>query len=137
MAALIALERLRDFESIVTHRARLAAAYRAALPHSFEFQAVMGKRLAYQFMPVLLPDFLAANRDQIISRLLEQRIGAATYFSPHLAEQPFFRETCVIGDISHTGSVSRRALSLPMSDSMTTGEVAIVCRALLEAAGQH
>jgi dTDP-4-amino-4,6-dideoxygalactose transaminase len=135
VAALIALERLRGYAGIVAHRAELAAAYRATLAPAFGFQAEVGRRLAYQFMPVLLPDDLAPRRADIIARLLEQGIGAANYFSPHLAEQPFFRETCAIGELTHTQSVSRRALSLPMSDDMTVGEVAAVCRALNAAAG--
>jgi dTDP-4-amino-4,6-dideoxygalactose transaminase len=135
VAALIALERLRDFDAIVAHRARLAAAYRTGLAPIFGFQTEIGRRLAYQFMPVLLPEALAPQRAEIIARLAEAGIGAASYFSPHLADQPYFRETCLMDDLRHTQSVSRRALSLPMSDGMTVEEVAIVCRALHAAAG--
>ena len=135
VAALIALDRLRDFDGIVAHRAELAAAYRAALAPAFGFQSEVGRRLAYQFMPVLLPEDLAPRRTEIMARMLERGIGAGSYFSPHLAEQPFFRDSCVIGQLTHTQLVSRRALSLPRSDRMTTGEVAAVCRALHAAAG--
>jgi dTDP-4-amino-4,6-dideoxygalactose transaminase len=130
VAALIAFERLRDFDAIVAHRARLAAAYRMALAPTFGFQAEMGTRLAYQFMPLLLPSEQVPRRAEIIASLSVAGITAANYFSPHLAEQPYFRETCIAGDLPNTQSVSRRALSLPMSDIMTLGEVAEVCRTL-------
>lgn len=136
VAALIALERLRDFDAIVAHRARLAAAYRKALAPVFGFQAELGQRLAYQFMPVLLPKARAPRRAEIIARLAEEGIAAASYFSPHLAEQPYFQQTCVAGDLPHTKEISRRALSLPMSDAMTLDEVAAVCR-VLQAAIEH
>ena len=39
-------------------------------------------------MPVLLPRALAAHRATIVAQLGEAGIGAGTYFSPHLGEQP-------------------------------------------------
>lgn len=135
VSALIALERLRDFDVVVAHRARLAAAYRLALAPHFGFQTEIGRCLAYQFMPVLLPEAQVSQRAEIVSRLAQEGITIASYFSPHLAEQPYFAETCVAGHLPVTHSVSRRALSLPMSDSMTLEEVAAVCRALRVACG--
>jgi dTDP-4-amino-4,6-dideoxygalactose transaminase len=135
VAALIALERLRDFEKIVSHRAELAATYRAGLAPEIRVQRRIGRRLAYQTMPVLLPDALAPQRADILAHLAAQKIGAACYFSPHLAEQPFFRDTCVIGELPNTETISRRILSLPMSDLMVSEEVEVVCHALNRASG--
>ena len=132
VAALIASERLRDFDMIVAHRVKLAETYRTALSPQFSFQTEIGERLAYQFMPVLLPEECAHRRTEIISGLSKHGIGAATYFSPHLAEQPFFAEACVTGDLNHTKAISRRALSLPMADNMTPHEVKNVCGSLMK-----
>lgn len=133
VAALIALERLRDFETVVSHRTALARCYRAELAPLFSFQAEIGKRLAYQFMPVLLPEAIAPRRGEIMAALAKQGIGSASYFSPHLAEQPFFRTSCTEGDLTNTWAVSRRSLSLPMADNMTPQEVVRVCETLVEA----
>jgi dTDP-4-amino-4,6-dideoxygalactose transaminase len=130
VAALIASERLRDFDTIVAHRVKLAETYRAALSPQFSFQTEIGERLAYQFMPVLLPEECADRRTEIISGLSKHGIGAATYFSPHLAEQPFFAEACVTGDLDNTKAISRRAISLPMSDLMVCEEVMKICETL-------
>jgi dTDP-4-amino-4,6-dideoxygalactose transaminase len=128
--ALLALARLDGFEAIVERRATLAAAYRALLP-GWGMQRPTGRRLAFQFMPVLLPEALAGARPALLARLAARGIGAAHYFSPHLAEQPYILTNSVVDDLTVTDRLSRRALSLPMADAMTEAEVAEVCDALL------
>lgn len=137
VSALIALERLRSFDAIVEHRANLAKAYRDALKPVFGFQQARGRRLAYQFMPALLPAKSAGRRKDIIAELEEVGIGVASYFSPHLAEQSFFQNNCVAGDLPHTTAISRRILSLPMADIMTLGEVDRVVESLMRAVGHE
>lgn len=129
IGALLALARLRDFESVVSHRDGLARRYRALLP-DLVFQEIHGTRCAYQFMPVLLPAQFDGRRDEVIAALLARGVGAAAYFAPHVAEQPFFLARGVAGDLSVTERISRRVLSLPLWDEMTDGIVATVCEAL-------
>ena len=131
VGALLALARLRGFESVVRHREELAVAYRGALP-GWRFQAMRGQRCAYQFMPLLPPDSFGGTRDSLIAALKVRGIGAAAYFSPHLAEQPFFRVNGVAADLPVTERVSERILALPLWDEMTPRQVESVCDALLE-----
>lgn len=129
IVALLGLARLDDFEAVVAHRATLAEAYREQLP-GFVFQRPLGRRLAYQYMPGLLPEACPVPRGAVVAGLAAGGIAAAHYFSPHLAEQAYFAQACVAGDLVETQRVAARMLSLPMSDGMTAAEVADVCRAL-------
>jgi dTDP-4-amino-4,6-dideoxygalactose transaminase len=129
VGALLGLAKLEGFETVVQHRAALADAYRAQLP-GFGFQRIVGRRLAYQFMPVLLPDSCPMSRSDVVAALTREGIGAAHYFSPHLAEQAYFAASCSSGDLSHTEAVAGRSISLPIADHMTSAEVTTVCEVL-------
>ena len=83
-------------------------------------------------MPVLLPPRWVGRRPEIIRRLSERGIGAANYFSPHLAEHPYFQKTCVSGDLTVTQAIADRVIVLPVSDTITMDEVDTVCRELIE-----
>jgi dTDP-4-amino-4,6-dideoxygalactose transaminase len=128
--ALLGLAKLDGFEAVVSHRAALAHAYRKLLP-GFTFQRVVGRRLAYQFMPALLPEDCPVPRAAVVAELAANGIGAAHYFSPHLAEHAYFAETCVAGNLTATQRVAARVISLPMSDDMTVAEISEVCEVLL------
>ena len=130
VVALMGLEKLKEFERVVTHREAIADAYRAALPE-LTFQHLLGRRHAFTFMPMLLPEACADRRGQIVKLLAEAGIGAGAYFSPHLAEQPYFRKTCVAGDLAVTDRIARRMISLPISDVMTAEEARYVARVLV------
>ena len=134
IGALLALAKLETIEAVVSHRAALAADYRQQLP-GFGFQRATGRRLAYQFMPVLLPSDCPVSRAAVLTALRNEGISAGQYFSPHLAEQPFFADTCVVGDLSVTHQVAPRILSLPMSDLMTPTEVSMICEVLRHCIG--
>lgn len=129
IGALLGIAKLEGFEAVVSHRAALADAYRELLP-GFTFQRVVGRRLAYQFMPALLPEDCPAPRAAVVAELAAMGIGAAHYFSPHLAEQAYFAETCAAGKLTATQRVSGRVISLPMSDDMTVAEISEVCQVL-------
>lgn len=129
IGALLALAKLEDFEVVVCHRELLATQYRRNLD-GWIFQRCNGQRRAYQFMPLLIPATLDGRRDEIISGLKARGIGAGAYFSPHVAEQPFFRQCGRAGDLSVTDRLSRRMLSLPIWDAMSIAMVNIVCDAL-------
>lgn len=135
VGALLGLAKLEGFEEVVRHREALATLYRQQLP-GFEFQSVIGLRLAYQFMPALLPEDCQMSRSAVLSTLAAEGIGAAHYFSPHLAEQSFFAEICAAGDLSVTRRVAARAVSLPMSDDMSSDEVVEICRILRRCVGK-
>ena len=126
VGALLALKKLEEFDAVIDHRARLAETYRAELP-GWVFQTMVGSRHAYQFMPVLLPADCRVPRADIVARLATQGVGAAHYFSPHLAEQPCFRKLCASADLPVTDRIAARILSLPLSDEMTYDDVATVC----------
>lgn len=131
VAAVVAMERLRTFGQVVAHRERLAMQYRALLP-GWVFQDIHGLRCAYQFMPLLLPTEFDGRRDLVVSELHARGIGAAAYFAPHVAEQPFFRMKGVAAELVVTERISRLVLALPLWDEMTHEMVATVCTALLE-----
>ena len=94
---------------------------------------MIGRRLAYQFMPVLLPPTLRGLRSAVVSALEERGVGCRTYFSPHLAEQPYFAATAANADLTITQQVADGMMSLPMADDMTEDEVELVCNRLLAA----
>jgi dTDP-4-amino-4,6-dideoxygalactose transaminase len=131
VAALMALARLDDLERVADYRAGLARLYKSNLP-SFTFQETVGQRIAYMFMPVLLPPQWAKKRGALVAALAERGIGAAHYFSPHLAEHPFFATTSEAGDLAVTQDIAARSLSLPMSDTMTEEDVEQVCTTLTD-----
>ncbi len=131
IGALLGLARLDGFERIVAHRERLVARYRDWLP-GWGFQRLAGQRHAHQFMPVLLPRDAGWRRDEALAALARHGIGAAHYFSPHLAEQEYFRRTCAMHDLAVTEDIAGRILSLPLADRMTVAEVDRVCRTLTE-----
>jgi dTDP-4-amino-4,6-dideoxygalactose transaminase len=127
VGALLALEKLKGFDDVVLHRAMLAEVYRAELS-GWTFQELYGRRHAYQFMPVLLPEGL--RRAGVMEGLAAQGVGAGHYFSPHLAEQPYFQKHSINFGLQITDRVAARMISLPMSDVMTPTEVLVVCAAL-------
>ena len=135
ISALLALSKLDGIDAAVAHRLHLADIYRGELDDAFGFQAPGSGAQALQFMPVLLPPQLAPRRDEIIATLSRQGIGAATYFSPHLAEQPYLAGMCLAGGLAATKAIGARALSLPLSDLMTDREVLRVTAALRAACG--
>ncbi len=133
VTALQALAKLAEFPRVVAHREALAAQYQRLLP-GWIFQKMTGLRQAHQFMPVLLPDSYAGTREAFILELKHHGIGAAMYFSPHLAEQPYFREVCTMGPLPVTEQIAGRLVSLPLSDPLTAEHVSVVCTRVRELA---
>jgi dTDP-4-amino-4,6-dideoxygalactose transaminase len=129
VAALLGLLKLDDFEAVVENRQTVFEHYRHALPE-FTFQHMTGHRTAHQFVSVLLPDNYRGEVPDLIAQLRRRGVGAARYFVPHLAEQPFFQQSCVIGDLPVTEAISRRIIALPIADAMTEDEVDYVCDVL-------
>lgn len=134
--ALIALEKLAEIDQVATHREALAGRYRKRLG-AFSLQKPCGHRQAMQFFPVLLPPALKPHRAAIVARLADLGIGSGTYFSPHLAEQPWFRETCAIAPLPVTDDIAARMLVLPVTDDMTIVDVDRAADALISACAQQ
>jgi dTDP-4-amino-4,6-dideoxygalactose transaminase len=134
VTALLGRLRLRDYDSIVSHRAALANRYRALLPE-LDFQAKAPGIQAHQFVPALLPSPLSGRRTAIREELANRGITTATYFSPHLFQQPYFLETCVAGTLPVCEDVSARMISLPLYDTMTNAEVDLVVECLQDVIG--
>ncbi|MGP7794717.1 DegT/DnrJ/EryC1/StrS family aminotransferase [Sphingomonas sp. CLY1604] len=130
--ALMARAKLSGIEPVCEARAAIDAAYRAALA-GFTTQAVRGRRQATQFMPVLLPGDLAAHRPAIIAALAADGVGAGQYFSPHLGEQPLFRDTAVIEPTPVADAIGARMLSLPITDAMTAADAPVIAARLVRA----
>ncbi|MES2988631.1 MAG: DegT/DnrJ/EryC1/StrS family aminotransferase, partial [Pseudomonadota bacterium] len=123
----LAEAKLAGIEQVATHRAALAAAYRAELP-DFAFQTIHGTRQVCQFMPLLLP--AETDREAVIAQLAAQGIGSGKYFSPHLAQQPYFQQSCVIEPTPVSDRIAARILSLPITDVMSIDDVTTIAGAL-------
>ncbi len=132
--ALVGLARFRDFEPLSAHRHKLAAMYRWRL-QDWPCQAVRGQRLAYCFMPFILPDDLALSRDEVILELAAEGIECGRYFSPHLAQQPLFAP--FKSALPVTDSLSERIIALPLWDEMTDADVDFCCDSLLRLRARH
>lgn len=127
VAALLALAKLQKLEGVAEHRFKLHQLYGRLLPE-FTFQRITGQRSAVQFVSVLLPEAHTNYRSEIINKLTRHGIGAGRYFAPHLANHPFFTETCVADDLAVTENISQRVISLPMSDFLTEKDVHHICK---------
>ena len=62
------------------------------------------KRQSLAFEAVLLPESLASSRAKLRQMML-RGVGTSTYFSPHLAEQPFFAKHSIQGPLPVTESL--------------------------------
>ncbi|WP_419758711.1 DegT/DnrJ/EryC1/StrS family aminotransferase [Acidisoma sp.] len=125
IGALLCTLRLEHYEEGMAHRAEMVHLYRDLIP-GLTFQPERQHRQAHQFAAAVLPEDLAASRSDLATALREAGIGSASYFSPHLAQQSYFAEHSVWGDLSITDDVAGRAISLPLYDGITPDEVAEV-----------
>jgi dTDP-4-amino-4,6-dideoxygalactose transaminase len=122
IGALLCQLRLEGYEDGMTHRDGIVQLYRDLIP-DLTFQPNRPYRQAHQFAAGLLPEDVTASRSELASALRDAGIGSASYFSPHLAQQSYFAEHSVWGDLSVTNDVAGRVISLPMFDSITSAEV--------------
>jgi dTDP-4-amino-4,6-dideoxygalactose transaminase len=134
VAALLALQKLRGFDEIVRYRLELVKVYEQLLV-GWTFQRRVGRSDAHQFVSVLPPKAYAGRRGHILECLAAAGIGSGKYFDPHLADQPYFRELCVSGELGETQRVASQIISLPLSDFMTSADVTRVCTVLRSACG--
>ncbi len=130
VTALLGLQKLAALEQILEHRSELAIRYRARLP-LLQFQRPTGSRQAHQFMPVLLPIDWRSKRDPVIAAMAVAGVDVKRYFSPHLAQQPYFCDAPIWQHLSTTDDIAKRTLSLPLSDDLSLDDVDYVCEQLL------
>lgn len=129
VTALLATLCLEKLDAVSERRAQLVSCYRSLLPQ-LAFQPENGRRQSHQFTAALLPQSLAPLRSRIQADLQQQGVATATYFSPHVAQQPLFADAPQADDLRVTADVAARALSLPLFDNMTDAEVRQVCHAV-------
>lgn len=134
---LLALSRLDAIGDVAAHRAALGDRYRAGLGDLVTVQTIRAARAIPQFMPMLLPKAAAAHRSAIMAELARQGIGSGHYFSPHLAQQPYFQQSCIARPTPVADAIGARMLSLPVSDAMTLDEVDRITAALRIACARH
>ncbi len=129
ISALLGLLKLREFDAIIAHREAMTRLYLENLPE-LQFQRLVGLRQAVAFVPFLLPKELAPARSAIMMALKARGIGSGAYFSPHLAEQPWFGESCRFEALPVSDDVAGRIVTLPMSDIITRDNVLRACDAV-------
>lgn len=128
IGALLGLEKMNNIGELVARRQEIADVYQRHLP-DLVFQIANGPKRALQFMPALLPGS-RQTRDRVVAQLAACGIVARTYFSPHLAEQPYFQQTSKFFELPVTREIADRIVSLPMYDEMTSEDVLFICEAL-------
>lgn len=129
ISALLGLLKLREFDAVIVHREAMTRLYLENLPE-LQFQRLVGQRQAVAFVPFLLPNDLARARPAIMTALKARGIGSGAYFSPHLAEQPWFRDSCRFDALPVSDDVAARIVTLPMSDIITPDSVLRACDAV-------
>ncbi|WP_260736503.1 DegT/DnrJ/EryC1/StrS family aminotransferase [Tunturiibacter lichenicola] len=135
VSALTALLQLNRFEAVVEHRRLLSEAYRHYLP-GWDHQESRGKLQSFAFQSVLLEESLTPMRTEVVELLRARGIGVSTYFSPHLAKQPYFSKYGVGASLEITQNISERILTLPMFDTMTDRDVQDVASDLIDIVSQ-
>ncbi len=131
VSALTASLQLEAFDQELLERENIASWYAHALQPQFSRQILNGQRQVPPFLSVLLPRS-GASRHLIQQRLEECGIQTGNYFSPHLAQQEFFRERSECPRLSVSDDISARILSLPLFLGMTHTQVECVTNALAE-----
>ena len=130
VAALTASLQLRELPTLAQYRHQLAECYRRELGDDFQFQETRGQRQVRAFESLLLPEGMAQHRPEILRRLALSQIGAGTYFSPHLWEQPYFRRHATAGSLAETEAIAPRLLSLPLHPGMDEADVSFIAHSL-------
>ena len=129
VSALLANLRLENFDTQMARRSQLVDFYRELLPE-LSFQPRKAHRQAHQFTSALLPREMAPHRGKIQAEMRRLGVDSANYFSPHVAEQDYFRQYADLAALPVTSDIASRILTLPLYDSMTEDEVREVVAAV-------
>ena len=134
VAALLAELCLESFDAVMQRRSQLVGLYRDSLPE-LTFQPLKAHRQAQQFTSTLLPPDMADQRRMIQLEMRQRGVDSATYFSPHVAEQGYFRRQAKLSSLPVTNEIASRVLTLPLYDTMTEQEVLEVVSAVKASLG--
>ena len=129
VVAMLANLRLDTFDAVVQRRSSLVQLYRSLLPE-LSFQPLKTHRQAHQLTTALLPRKLAAHRTMIQAEMHRHGVSSGNYFSPHVAEQDYFRGQADLASLPITNHIASRVLTLPLYDTMTEEEVVQVVSVL-------
>lgn len=131
-AAAVGLATLDTYREKISRRREIYGWYTKSIDaagmfdRGWELQEIEGV-VPFQFMPVLCPDRHTNNR--YMEKLSKANIEARAYFAPSCHQQPQF-ESAARTRMTVTERISARAISLPMWDSITEGQVQTVVDAL-------
>ncbi len=134
IAAALGLQQLKKAHAFQQQRARLVAAYDAALaglPVVLPPQAPAGDLHAWHLYVLRLADDAPLGRDALIERLFAAGIGCSVHYIPlHL--HPYWRERYGLhaAQFPHSQHAYEQMLSLPLYTRMTLDDVARVAAAL-------
>ena len=134
VSALTARLQLQAFDDVIAQRETLSTMYAKTFDGEFRTQQRCGKRQIRSFESILLPRALAGCRPAFVERLRSRGVHAGTYFSPHLAEHPYFRTRIASSRLPVTNDVAARVLSLPLLTSMSSQDVRFIVGAVREVA---
>ncbi len=135
--AALGLHQLPKLDEWIATRARLAARYDemlAELPLDLPPSAPPCGRHAHHLYPVLLRREASIDRDQLLERLAEARIGTGVHYRGiHL--HPYYRDRYTIepASLPVATEISERTLSLPLSPKITERDQDDVVAALAAA----
>ena len=132
VSALTALLKLRSFSSTVQQCRAFSRQYERELKQHVVLQRQVGRHQAKAFQSILLPRQLVPTRAAFMRLLRSRDIGSATYFSPHLAEQPFLKANSVAGPLPNTEDIASRIVTLPLFADMTAQQVSYVTESVEE-----
>jgi len=128
----LGLAQMARIEEILKKREKVARWYVERLSKNETIvlpQIIPGRKISwFVFVIRLQDDFTEADRQQVLEKLLEQRIGCNCYFSPiHL--QPFYQSMFGYqkGDFPITEKVAERTIALPFFSNMSEAQVDCVC----------
>jgi UDP-4-amino-4-deoxy-L-arabinose-oxoglutarate aminotransferase len=127
LAAAVAFASIERLEDIVEHRRALIERYYAQLEDLEQVQLLPRRtnaRISWYIMPIRVP---AARRDGLRAHLAERNIDSTVHY-PNLLEQPAFRNCR--GAVPVAERETRRVISLPLHQSLESGEVDRICEAV-------
>jgi dTDP-4-amino-4,6-dideoxygalactose transaminase len=134
VSAAIGIHQLPKLDAIIEHREQLAQRYDSVLeelPLELEPPPGEGMRHARHVYAVRLSPEAGTDRDAVINRLAERRIGTSIHFNP-IHRFRYYRETRALtdDDFPVASRYADRTLSLPFHQGMSDEDVVDVAAAI-------
>ena len=139
VSAAIGIHQLAKLDGFIERREALAQRYDELLedlPLELEPPTPDGARHARHLYAVRVATDAPTERDRIVARLRDRRIGSSVHFKP-LHQLRYFRERNGLGDVDFpvASDYGARTLSLPLHPAMNDDDLQDVADALREAVG--